>query len=204
MRNVEVVEQLLATVSRNDVDAAIALTDPAVEFVDVLAPVEHTVRDVKGADGMRAWFAGLHGEGVESVSAEPFDLQDLGDGRVLGGVQVSQERPGDSFSTTIYILWEVADGRIVRIDSFLDRDLALTAAGVDEAGGLVRRWVEGVVSAKLVERQAVRLRSAEHDGAEFSVRDPELWKQIEVGAMGMAETDRGELVGWRPLRPPAA
>ena len=66
----------------------------------------------------------------------------------------------------------------------------------------VRRWVEGVVTAKVVDRQVVRLRSAEYDGTEFSVPDEQVWKDIEVGCMGIAETDGGQLVGWRSLTPP--
>ena len=65
-----------------------------------------------------------------------------------------------------------------------------------------RRWVEGVVTAKVVDRQTVTLRSAEYHGTEFSVPDAQLWKDIEVGAMGIAETDAGDLVGWRLLAPP--
>ena len=65
----------------------------------------------------------------------------------------------------------------------------------------VRRWVEGVVTAKLVDRQTVHLQSAEYDRSEFRVPDPEVWKEITVGTMGIAETDAGELVGWRSLRP---
>jgi ketosteroid isomerase-like protein len=202
MTNVELVEELLATVGRNDVDRAVELCDPELEFVDVLAPMEQTVRDVRGAQGMRDWFAGLHEEGVKRVTAAPSDLQDIGDGRVFGAVCVTQEKPGDSFVMTVYGIWQVRRRKLVKIDSFFDRELALKAAGLDEAGGLTRRWVEGVVSAKVVERQTVRLRSAEHDGSEFSVRDQDLWKQIEVGAMGIAETDGGELVGWRPLGRP--
>ena len=67
-----------------------------------------------------------------------------------------------------------------------------------------RRWVEGVVTAKVVDRQTVTLRSAEYDGTEFGVPDAQLWKDIEVGAMGIAETDAGDLVGWRLLAPPGA
>jgi hypothetical protein len=67
----------------------------------------------------------------------------------------------------------------------------------------VRRWVEGVVTAKVVDRQTVTLRSAEYHGEEFNVPDAQLWKDIEVGAMGIAETDDGALLGWRSLAPPA-
>jgi hypothetical protein len=65
-----------------------------------------------------------------------------------------------------------------------------------------RRWVEGVVTAKVVDRQTVTLRSAEFHGTELSVPDAQLWNDIEVGAMGIAETDAGELLGWRSLAPP--
>ena len=202
MRNVELVEELLATVGRNDVERALALCDPDLEFVDVLAPMEATVRDVRGEQGMRDWFAGLHDEGVKRVTAVPSDLQDLGDGRVFGTIEVTQEKPGDSFSMRVYGIWEVRDERLVKIDSFFDRELALKAAGLDESAGPSRRWVEGIVTAKIVERLAVRLRSAEYDGAEFSVHDDDLWREIQVGALGMAETEAGQLVGWRPLTPP--
>ena len=73
-----------------------------------------------------------------------------------------------------------------------------------EDGAPVRRWVEGVVTAKVIDRQTVTLRSAEHHGTEFSVPDPKLWRDIDVGAMGIAETDAGDLVGWRLLAPPAS
>jgi hypothetical protein len=71
-----------------------------------------------------------------------------------------------------------------------------------EEGAPVRRWVEGVVTAKVIDRRSVVLRSAEHDGTELSVPDPAVWKDIQVGAMGIAETDAGELLDWRSLVPP--
>jgi len=73
-----------------------------------------------------------------------------------------------------------------------------------EDGAPVRRWVEGVVTTKLIDRQTVTLRSAEHDGTEFSVPDSKLWRDIDVGAMGIAETDAGDLVSWRLLAPPVS
>jgi len=201
MDNVELVEELLATVGRNDVERALELCDDDLEFVDVLAPLEQTVRNVRGPEGMRAWFAGLHEDGVKRVTAEPSDLKDLGDGRVMGTVRVTQDKPGENFAMTVYGIWHLHEGRLVKIDSFFDRNLALRAAGLDAAGGVARRWVEGVVTAKAVDRQTVRLRSAEHEGSEFSVRDEDVWREIEVGSMGIAETDGGELVGWRRLDP---
>ena len=200
MEKVKLVEELLATVGRNDVERAVALCDPGLEFVDVLAPMEQTVRNVRGGQGLRDWFAGLHEEGVKRVTAEPLDLRELEDGRVFGTICVRQEKPGDSFEMTVYGIWEVKEDRLMKFDSFFDEGLALKAAGL---AGLARRWVEGVVTAKVIERQTVRLKSAEYDGTEFSVRDPELWRRIDVGALGMAETDGGELLGWRPLRPQA-
>jgi ketosteroid isomerase-like protein len=202
VEKVGLVEELLATVGRNDVERAVALCAPELEFVDVLAPMESTVRDIRGEQGMRDWFAGLHEAGVKRVTAVPSELRELPDGRVFGHVHVTQEKAGADFSMEVYGIWEIEDGHFVRIDSFFDRDVALRSAGLDAAGGPARRWVEGIVTAKAVDRQTVRLRSAEHDGAEFSVRDPELWKGIDVGELGIAETDRGELLDWRSLKPP--
>jgi len=67
--------------------------------------------------------------------------------------------------------------------------------------GSGRREVEGVVTAKLLDRQTVHLRSSEHDGVELSVPDLAVWREIEVGTIGIAETDSGRLVGWHSLRP---
>ena len=66
----------------------------------------------------------------------------------------------------------------------------------------LRRWVEGVVTAKVLDRRTVVLRSAEYHGSEFSVPDSQVWREIQVGTMGIAETDDGELVAWRSLTPP--
>ncbi len=65
-----------------------------------------------------------------------------------------------------------------------------------------RRWVEGVVTAKVVDRQSVYLWSAEYEGTEFAVPDGRVWNEIQVGVMGIAETDAGELLGWRSLAQP--
>jgi ketosteroid isomerase-like protein len=200
MSHVQLVERLLACVGTNDVEGAIAVCSPDLEFVDVLARLEETVRDVRGEVGLRRWFDGLHESGVKRVTAEPVDLEDLGDGRVTGAVRVTQEKTGHNFTAVIYGIWTIENGRIAKIDSFFDRDIALRAAG--RADDPMRRWVEGVVTAKAVDRRTVRLRSPEHDGSELSVRDSDVWRAIEVGSIGIAETDAGELVGWRSLAPP--
>ena len=71
-----------------------------------------------------------------------------------------------------------------------------------DEGQPLRRWVEGVVTAKVLDRRTVVLRSAEFHGNEFAVPDPDLWKQIEIGTIGIAETDHGRLLTWRSLTPP--
>ena len=198
MTNVEVVKELLATVGRNDVKGALALCSPDLEFLDVLAPMEDTVRNVRGEQGLRDWFQGLHRRG-KRVAAEPLELHEVPGGRVFGTVRMVQEKPGDSFSLTIYVIWRLEDRRVTTICSFFDRALAVKAAELEQTGPPPRRWVEGVVTSKLVDRLTVRLTSAEYDGSEFSVGDVDVWKEIEVGALGMAETDGGQLLSWRRL-----
>ena len=202
MTNVEIVTELLGTVGRNDVKGALALCAPDLEFVDVLAPMEDTVRNVRGDQGLRDWFEGLHRRG-KRVTAEPLELHEMSDGRVFGTVRMVQEKPGDSFSLTIYVIWRLEDGRVTTIQSFFDRTLAVGAAELEHRAPASRRWVEGVVTSKLVDRRTVRLSSAEYEGSEFSVGDAEVWKEIEVGALGMAETDGGQLLSWRRLGRPS-
>jgi ketosteroid isomerase-like protein len=192
------VRALLATVGDNDVEAALRMVTEDVTFVDVLAPLEATVRDVRGEPGLRTWFAGLHGEGVEHVSAEPFDLQDVGDGRVAGAVRVRQRRADGDFAMVVYGLWEFAEERIERINSYFDRELVLRDAGLSPESGVMRRWVEGTIREKFTDRKAICMDSPEFDGNEFSV-PAELWEALVVGGQGFAEVDRGQLLSWQPF-----
>lgn len=199
LSRVEAVRALLATVGENDVETALALVTPDVTFVDVLAPLEKTVRDVRGEPGFRAWFAGLHADGVEHVSAEPSDLQDLGDSRVVGAVLVTQRHASGDFAMLVYGIWEFAeDGRVGRIHSYFDRELALRDAGLSPESGLMRRWVEGIVRAKLEDRRAIVMDAPEFDGNEFSVAGG-AWEQIVVGATGFAEVEHGQVLSWQPF-----
>jgi ketosteroid isomerase-like protein len=195
---IETVRALLDTVGRNDVEAALSLVTPDVSFVDVLAPLESTVRDVRGQSGLRAWFAGLHEPGVKEVTAEPFDLQDLGDGRVVGAVRVRQRHSVSSFAMVVYGIWGFANGRICRIHSYFDRELALRDAGLGADSGLMRRWVEGLIREKHEDRRAVLIDAPEFDGNEFSVAGG-LWDELAVGAQGFAEVEHGQLLSWQPF-----
>lgn len=199
MSHIDAVAALLATVGENDVDSALALVTADVAFVDVLAPLESTVRDVHGEEGLRAWFAGLHVVGVKQVSAEPSDLRELGDGRVMGGVRVRQRHATQDFAMLVYGIWEFSDDdRICRIHSYFDHELARRDAGLDTEPGPVRRWVEGTIRDKLEERRAVRMESPEFPGNEFSVTG-DLWDAIAVGATGFAEIEHGQLLSWQPF-----
>ena len=98
--------------------------------------------------------------------------------------------------------WTDVASTHTRVRGTLGGGVAMSPIENDDAAP-TRRWVEGVVTAKLVDRHTVTLRSAEYEGTEFSVPSAQLWKDIDVGAMGIAETDNGDLVGWRSLAPPA-
>ena len=194
----ETVRALLATVGENDVDTALALVTSDLSFVDVLAPLESTVRDVHGEAGLRDWFAGLHQDGVKRVGAEPFDLQDLGDDRVVGGVRVTIGNADGSFAMVVYGIWEFAGDAICRIHSYFDRELALRDAGLSPESGLMRRWVEAVIREMFPDRRAVSMDAPEFDGNEFSVAG-DVWDELSVGAEGLAEIEHGQLITWQPF-----
>lgn len=199
LSRIDAVTALLASVGEDDVDTALSLVTPDVSFVDVLAPLESTVRDVQGEEGLRAWFAGLHVAGVKQVTAEPSELLDLGDGRVMGAVRVRQRHATQDFAMLVYGIWGFADdGRIARIHSYFDRELALRDAGLSAESGLMRRWVEGTIREKIEDRRAVRIESPEFDGNEFSVAG-ELWDALAVSATGFAEIEHGQLLSWQPF-----
>lgn len=195
---IETVRALLATVGENDVDAALSLVTSDVSFVDVLAPLEATVRDVQGEPGIRAWFAGLHQAGVKHASAEPFDLQDLGDDRVVGAVRVTQCHADSKLAMVVYGIWEFAGDKVCRIHSYFDRELALRDAGLSPNSLLMRRWVEAVIVEKFEDRRAVLIDAPEFQRNAFSVPG-DLWEDLTVGAEGFAEVEHGQLLSWQPF-----
>jgi ketosteroid isomerase-like protein len=125
--NVEIVERLMAAVNRRDIDAFAAVTTADLEWFPVFAA--HVEGDAyRGREGAEA-FLGEVDETWEEFLPVVEEYRDLGD-RVLGlGRLKTRGRgsgvPVDSPWGGVY---DLRDGKISRIRTYLDHDEAVRVA----------------------------------------------------------------------------
>jgi ketosteroid isomerase-like protein len=130
-RNVEVVERLMDAVNRRDVDAFAEVTTSDFEWFPVFAArVEGGV--YRGREGI-ATFLGELDEVWEEFRPLPEEYRDLGD-RVLGlgRLRTRGRGSGVPVDSPWGGLYDVRDGKVSRIRTFLDHGESLRAAGLTE------------------------------------------------------------------------
>jgi ketosteroid isomerase-like protein len=126
----ELVHELCAVWSRGDLEAAL-------EFIDSECRWEPSGRFIgsgstyRGHEGVRR-FWDIFREPWEDISLEPVEFTDLDDGRVLSRTRFrgTGRASGLVTETELYVIWTVAEGKVIGYQSFADRALALEAAGV--------------------------------------------------------------------------
>jgi ketosteroid isomerase-like protein len=129
--NVELVKVLMDAVNRRDIDTFSAVTTADFEWFPVFAArVEGDV--YRGREGIEA-FLGEVDETWEEFRPVPEEYRDLGD-RVLGLGRLrtrgrASGAPSDSPWGGVY---DLREGKVSRIRTFLDHDEALRAADVTE------------------------------------------------------------------------
>jgi ketosteroid isomerase-like protein len=132
--NVEITRHVHEAFNRRDVDALVALLDPDVEWIPILATLEGRV--YRGHADVRRWVEELDTD-WEYFETCPEEFRDLGDrvlilghwrarGRVSG---VELENQSGSW------LVDLKEGRIVRQQTYTDPAEALKAAGIAEEPG---------------------------------------------------------------------
>ncbi len=125
--NVELMEAVFDAISRNDLDAFLALAHPEIEFRSLIAEAEG--RTFHGHEGVREWWDSVirsldiqpRPEGIEGFRDRGVTCLRLA-GRVAG-VEVPQ---------TMWLSWRVRDGQLVWWASFRSDAEALEAAGLAE------------------------------------------------------------------------
>jgi ketosteroid isomerase-like protein len=125
------IRRIYEALNRGDIDAASELLDPDVEWDIAQAASEY--RSFRGREGTRRLFDSLRDSGLD-YRAEPTDLTDLRDGRVLAAVSVSAgdgspDRP--SKTSEAAHVWEFRDGRPVRIEVYPSVEAALGSTAHD-------------------------------------------------------------------------
>jgi ketosteroid isomerase-like protein len=128
--NIEIVERALAAINERDIDGYLAC---CTEDIQLQTPVSPVAGVYEGADGIRRFFADIEDAGpdfrldlehLEGVSAE----------RVLAFVRVTVHgrASGLPIPSETGNVYEFVEGKIRRIQIFLDRGEALEAAGLSE------------------------------------------------------------------------
>jgi uncharacterized protein len=127
--NVELVERAFRAFNRRDIPAFLDLLDPDVEWVPILGVLEGRV--YRGHEDVQRWVEDLAPD-WEFFEVHAEEVRDLGDrvlifghwrarGRASGG---ESEQPGTW-------LYEIKGGKVVRMQTFTDRDEAVEAAGLE-------------------------------------------------------------------------
>jgi ketosteroid isomerase-like protein len=126
--NVEVVRAGFAAYNRGDLDAMTQFYDPDVVFETLLLGTHH------GNEAIRL----LYEENRKTLSGyaiDPIELIDAGD-KVVAVVQVSGVGPASQIAMEdrdrVAFLFTLNNGRVVRQQSFRNREEALEAAGLGE------------------------------------------------------------------------
>ena len=130
--NVEILLKHLVALNRGDAEALVATVSPDVEWEDAMFGTE-VPRIYRGRDEVREWFNRVL-EPWESIHAEPDEIREASDGRILvGGVMTARGKGSDAEiqQRGWFVVW-VAHGTITKRRVFLDRDEALEAAGLSE------------------------------------------------------------------------
>lgn len=128
--NVEEVKRLIAGFNGRDPDTFASHTTSDFEWITSMAAVEGEV--FMGRDGIDTYFGRMEDAWDEFLTIAD-QYRDLGDRVLLQGRLDGRGRiSGVPLSVPLDILFDLRDGKICRMHSFLARDEALRAAGLAE------------------------------------------------------------------------
>jgi ketosteroid isomerase-like protein len=120
--------RIVAAFNSGDVEAAVDLMHPEIEFIPRRAPIQGPYH---GHSGIRKFFADNE-ENFDFFQVDPEENNDLGDGRVLGTgtLRVRGKGSGVEVATTTAVILTFADGKVIRFEDFGEREKALEAAAL--------------------------------------------------------------------------
>lgn len=126
--NVELARRAYAHWAGGDLEGTLELSTDDFEFIPAIAAgVEGG--SVKGPDAVRSFFAGLE-ETWETFRIEMDEFREIGD-RVMAIGRLTAKGRGSELELDqpMYAVVTFREGKIARMESFLDRDAAEAAAG---------------------------------------------------------------------------
>jgi ketosteroid isomerase-like protein len=124
--NVEIVRRLFDLYDEGGVEAVLEVMDESV-LIEIPADMSAEPDSYRGHDGVRRYFAGFDGM-IEDVRYEAKELLPVGD-RVLAEAHLSGRGVSSGLEVGIdaFVVHELADGRIVRMRPYPDREAAMAA-----------------------------------------------------------------------------
>jgi ketosteroid isomerase-like protein len=128
--NVESYKRAVEAANRRDLEAMLEEIDPKVEWYSQVVGLGSEV--YRGAEGIREMFADAD-ETIPDVFFEVSEIRDLGD-RLLsfGRLRAHGMESGAPTEVPFNQLVDFADGKATVLRTFLDREEALEAAGLEE------------------------------------------------------------------------
>ena len=127
--NVDVVRQLITALNKRDVDRYLSFCAPEIELREPTTALEGPTR---GPDGIRAFFARVE-EASTTFRIDVERIQNVDPDRVLVFGQLNVVTSGgvalEHPTTNVY---ELAAGKVLRVDVYHDRAQALAAVGLEE------------------------------------------------------------------------
>ena len=124
----ENVRALADAITRGDPEAAVAVCDPAVEFLSVLAVSGHAY---VGHDGIREYFDDVS-SAWEEWRVEVHRVAPAPDGRVVIEMTMHMrgKESGAALSQHTGHIWTLRDGKLLRNQPFREPEEAMRAAGI--------------------------------------------------------------------------
>jgi ketosteroid isomerase-like protein len=125
--NVEIVRRAIAALNERDVRLYLTLCAPDVELISPVAQLEGAST---GVEGIQQFFAGLR-EATSRFRLDAERVQAVGDDRVIAVGQLSMTSQGGiPFAQPFATVYNLAEGKLRRVQVYSDWDEALKAVGL--------------------------------------------------------------------------
>jgi ketosteroid isomerase-like protein len=130
-KNVEIAESVIEAYNRRDVDAVVELGTPDFEWLPATARIVED-RGYKGRAGFESYLVEI-GSTWEELRATAEEFRDLGDSvLVLGRMEGRGTSSRVPVGAPLGMVFEFRDGKVSRVQTYLDHGEALRAAGLAE------------------------------------------------------------------------
>ncbi len=128
--NVDIVEQMVEAFNRRDLDRLEEGSTPDMEWATAMGAIEAEV--FKGPEGAEAYIERL-GDAWEEFRTIAEDVRDVGEQVVMLGRIVGRGKgSGAAVEMPLGQVYDLRDGKVCRILSYLDHGEALKAVGLEE------------------------------------------------------------------------